>query len=111
MALCNNKPVGFDVINSPFGKLTCNNSYYAFGYPNFTLDQYCDGYIFQNSFTNYKPITMEPDFITEENLPITKKRMKCIGLEIEYIDMLSVENACESFFEDIRNHFKHLMKQ
>jgi len=110
MALCNNKPVGFDVVNTPFGKLTCNNSYYAFGYPNFTLDQYCDGYVFQNSFVNYKPITMEPDFITEENLPIAKKRMECMGLEKEYIAMLSVENACESFFEDIRNHFKHLIK-
>lgn len=110
MALCNNKPIGFDVVNSPFGKLTSNNSYYAFGHPNFTLDQYCDGYIFQNSFANYKPITMEPDFITEENLPIAKKRMECIGLERDYIDMLSVENACELFFEDIRNHFKHLIK-
>ena len=110
MALCNNKPVGFDVVNSPFGKLTSNNSYYAFGHPNFTLDQYCDGYIFQNSFANYKPITMEPDFITEENLPIAKKRMECIGLEKDYIDMLSVENASELFFEDIRNHFKHLIK-
>jgi len=111
MALFNNKPVGFDVVNTPFGKLTSNNSYYAFGYPNFTLDQYCDGYIFQNSFANYKPITMEPDFITKENLAIAKKRMACIGLEKEYIDMLSVENACELFFEDIRNHFKHLVKE
>lgn len=111
MALCNNKPVGFDVVNTPFGKLTCTNSYYAFGYPHFTLDQFCDGYIFQNSFANYKPITMEPGFITEENLPIAKKRMKCMGLEEEYINMLSVENACESFFEDIRNHFRHLIKE
>ncbi len=111
MSLFNNKPVGFDVINSPFGKLTSNNSYYAFGYPNFTLDQYCDGYIFQNSFANYQPITMEVDFITKENLPIAKKRMTCMGLEKDYINALTVENANELFFEDIRNHFRHLIKE
>lgn len=111
MLIFQNKPVGFDVINSPFGKLTSNNSYYAFGHPNFTLDQYCDGYIFQNTFANYKPITMEKNFITEKNLPVAKKKMECIGLEKEYINSLTVENANEFFFEDIRNHFKHLMKE
>jgi len=105
----NNKAVGFDVINSPFGKLTSNNSYYAFGYPDFTLEEYCDGYIFQNAFANYKPITMEEGFITEKNMAIVKKKMKCIGLDKEFIDSLSVKNANVLLFEDIRNHFKHLM--
>lgn len=111
MSIFNNKPVGFDVINSPFGKLTSNNSYYALGYPNFTLDQFCDGYIFQNSFKNYMPITMEDDFITLENLPRVKKNMECFGHEKAYIDSLTVENAKEFFFEDIRWHFEHLMKE
>jgi hypothetical protein len=111
MTIFNNKPVGFDVINSPFGKLASNNSYYALGYQNFTLEQYCDGYIFQNSFTNYKPITMENNFITLENLPVVKKNMECFGSEKDYIDSLTVENANEFFFEDIRNHFIHLMKE
>ncbi len=111
MAIFNNKPVGFDAINSPFGKLTSNNSYYAMGYPEFTLDQYCDGYIFQNSFANYKPITMEDSFITLENLPLVKKKMECNGHEKEYIESLTLENANEFFFEDIRNHFKHLIKE
>jgi len=109
MTIFNNKPIGFDVINTPFGKLTCNNSYYAFGYPNFTLDKYCDGYIFQNTFANYKPITMEDNFITEKNLPVAKKKLECIGVEKEFIDSLTVENANVLMFEDIRNHFNHLM--
>ena len=109
MTIFNNRPVGFDVINSPFGKLTCNNSYYAFGYPDFTLEKYCDGYIFQNDFANYEPITMEENFITEENLPVVKKKMECIGMEKEFIDSLTGENANILFFEDIRNHFRHLM--
>jgi len=108
MLIFNNKPVGFDVLNSPFGKLTCNNSYYTFGYPNFTLDNFCDGYIFQNSFANYKPITMEENFITEENLSVAKKKMECIGMEKHYIDSLSVKNANILLFEDIRDHFNHL---
>lgn len=111
MKIFDNKPVGFDVINTPFGKLTCNNSYYTFGYPGFTLDKYCDGYIFQNSFEDYKPITMEDNFITEDNLHIAKKKLICIGLEKEEVDSLTVENANEFLFEDIRNHFKHLMNK
>jgi hypothetical protein len=109
MTIFDSKPVGFDVINTPFGKLKCDNSYYAFGYPNFTLDKYCDGYIFQNTFANYKPITMENNFITKENLPFVKKYLECLDVGKELIDSLTVENANEFFFEDIRKHFKHLM--
>ncbi len=110
MNLFENKPVGFDVINSPFGKLTCNNSYYAFGYPDFTLDQYCDGYIYQNEFKNYQPITMEENFINANNIGELKDFLICLDVEQGYINSINTESANEILFEDIRKHFDHLMK-
>lgn len=62
MSLYSDKRVGFDVENSPFGQLKSTNSYYALGYDNFTLDKYCDGYIYQDAFEYYQPITMENGF-------------------------------------------------
>lgn len=111
MNLFGDRPVGFDVVNSPFAKLTCTNSYYAFGYPGFTLDQFCDGYIFQSGFKDYQPITMEHGYITPQNISKAKKNLSCIGLSQENIDSLTVENANEVLFEDIRNHFSHLIKK
>ena len=110
MKLLENKPVGFDMADSPFGKLSCNNSYYAFGYQNFTLDQYCDGYIYQNEFKNYKPITMEKKFITAKNIEYLKFYLNCLNVEQALIDSINVENANEILMEDIRNHFDHLIK-
>ncbi len=104
------KSVGFDVVNSPFGKLSCNNSYYAFGYPDFTLNQYCDGYIYQNEFKNYQPITMEENFITAKNIQSLKYYLNCLNIEQSLIDSITIENATEILKEDIRSHFEHLMK-
>jgi hypothetical protein len=104
------KRVGFDVIGTPFGKLTANDTYYAFGYPNFTLDKFCDGYIYQCAFKDYEPITMEPDFITSTNIDKLKSFLTCLKLSKQYIDSITPQNANDNLFEDIRNHFRHLMK-
>ena len=103
------KRVGFDVVGTPFGRLISTDSYYALGYPDFTLDKYCDGYIYQCAFRDYQPITMEKGFITPENIGILKKHLRCIGVEEDFINSITVENANEELFEDIRNHFRHLM--
>jgi hypothetical protein len=105
-----NRPVGFDVVGTPFGKLTSDDSYYAIGYPDFTLDQYCDGYIYQGRFRDYQPITMEKDFITPDNIDRLKDHLRCIGVAEEWVDSIRVDNANRILFEDIRKHFKHLMK-
>ena len=110
MNLFDNKPVGFDVVNSPFGKITCDNSFYALGYPNFTLSQYCDGYIYLSAFKNFQPITMEENFITEKNIVKLKELLRCKGTDQNYIDSIKVENANEMLMEGIGNLFKHLMK-
>jgi uncharacterized iron-regulated protein len=63
------KRVGFDVQGSPFGRLRDPNTYYAFGYEDFTLDAYTDGYIFQKAFSDYAGVTTDKDFITAKELP------------------------------------------
>jgi len=103
------KRVGFDVVGTPFGRLTSNDSYYALGYPGFTLDQYCDGYIYQYAFKDYQPITMEENFITKENIADLKKHLSCIGVSPLFIKSITVKNANRKLMEDIRKHFRHLM--
>ena len=63
-----NKSVGFDVKGSPFGAITDNQSYYSLGHARFTLDNYCDGYIFQGRLEDYEGVTVDPLSITEANL-------------------------------------------
>ncbi len=104
------KRVGFDVAGTPFGKLTATDTYYAFGYPDFTLDKFCDGYIYQYAFKDYKPITMEPNFVTSTNIDNLKSFLNCLKLPKQYVDSITPQNANENLFEDIRNHFRHLMK-
>jgi len=60
--------VGFDVRGTPFGELPDEIAYYALGYEDFTLADYCDGYIYQRHFPDYEGVTPDPQFITQENL-------------------------------------------
>ena len=78
-------PVGSDVKGSPFGALHDNSAYYALGYDDFTLSTYCDGYIYQKPFSEYEGCTVDPLFITEDNIgeavanlpnPAARKYMK-----------------------------------
>ena len=96
------KPVGFDVYNSPFGNLTSNNTLYAFGYKDFTLKMFCDGYIYQGEFKNYENVTMEKDFITSENLDDLKSFLKCAEWSEEAIDSITIKNANEKLFYDYK---------
>jgi hypothetical protein len=61
------KRVGFDVRGTPFGKLKDDDTYYALGYPDFTLSTMCDGYIFLNHFKDFEGCTIDTKFITEKN--------------------------------------------
>lgn len=104
------KRVGFDVVNSPFGELTATDTYFAFGHPNFTLDEFCDGCIYQYAYADYEPITMEQDFITENNIDRLKSYLRCYGLPNIYVNSIKPMNANKKFFEDATKHFKHLKK-
>ena len=60
--------VGFDVAGSPFGGLRDDESYYALGHEEFTLGMFCDGYVYQKDLEDYEGCTVDPAFITADNL-------------------------------------------
>lgn len=105
-----NKRVGFDVIKSPFGKLTSSNSYYKYGQSNFSLDKFCDGYIYQKELKDYQSMTSEEDFFTENNLQELKDFLLCVGVNKERVNNLTTKSANKTIKEDIRLHFKHLVQ-
>lgn len=61
-------PVGFDVKDSPLGKLREENTYYSLGYVAFTLATMTDGYIYLVPFRKFESITVDQKFITAANL-------------------------------------------
>lgn len=63
-----NKRLGFDIRGTPFGAVPDNTSYYSLGYANFTLGTYCDGYIFPGQLKEYQGATIDPLFVTVDNL-------------------------------------------
>jgi len=58
---------GFDVIGTPFAKLTGKHSMWQHGYPDFTLDDFCDGYIIQGPLKEYKGVDVAANFLTDQN--------------------------------------------
>lgn len=111
MNLFNNKSVGFDVISTPFGQLTSNDSYYQNGYPNFTLKQFCDGYIFLKPIKEYKQTTWEKGFIDENNIEALRKFMNCGSNNKSKYDTLSIDYANELLISDPTRYFKNLLEK
>lgn len=62
------KKVGFDVRDTPFGKLRDDSTFYSAGYDTFILSDFCDGYVFQKHIEDYEGCTVDPLFVTEDNL-------------------------------------------
>jgi hypothetical protein len=62
------KRLGFDVAGTPFGPLGDKGTFYALGSKAFTFGDFCDGYIWERSFSEYEGCTVDPLYITAENL-------------------------------------------
>ncbi len=67
-------PFGVDTKGTPFGELQGKNSIYKYGYPNFTLKDFCDGYIFLNPISEYESVTVIPNFVTPEKVEFIKQQ-------------------------------------
>lgn len=59
--------VGFDVSNSPFGRLPAVTSYWSHATDNFRLDMYCDGWIYQKPLSQYEGVTVVPGWFNDGN--------------------------------------------
>jgi hypothetical protein len=62
------KRVGFDVVDSPFGGLSDSDALYSVGRRDFTFSDFCDGYIFLMPFSEYQGCSVDPLFITRDNI-------------------------------------------
>lgn len=67
-------PFGADTKDTPLGNLTGKTSVYKYGYPNFTLKDFCDGYIFLKPILDYKPVTVISNFITPKKVEFIKEQ-------------------------------------
>ena len=110
MNLFDDKRVGFDTKNRPFGKLTSSNTYYKYGQNNFTLNEFCDGYIYQQKFTESEPVTIEENFFTEGNIDELKCFFLKIGVKKDYVNALTVQSANKFDEDNIRKFFKLLIE-
>ena len=61
------KRVGFDVRNTPFGELQDDKTLYSAGREKIELGDFCDGYVFQRDVVDYEGCTVDPLFVTEKN--------------------------------------------
>ncbi len=67
MAMNNNQPLGFDLLNSPMGKLR-DNSYFSMCYDDFNLEMLFDGYIFLAPLSELKGCSVIDGFVNEDNI-------------------------------------------
>jgi hypothetical protein len=107
-----NKPVGFDVKGSPFGKLGSSNAYYALGSDNFKMEDLCDGYIFLKPYKEYKKVSIAKNFYTDNNLDEIKEFLRGNGLPEEKVKNLTTEMVIDIISNDgnIEKRFNHLMQ-
>lgn len=64
---------GVDVAQTPLGEFPGTTSVYSRGYEDFTLADFCDGYICQGLLTDYEPVTPIPDFVNASNLALVRR--------------------------------------
>jgi len=109
MDLMGNIPIGFDAKNTVMGKLKANDTYYAFGYEDFKLEDFCDGYIFLLPYKKVEFVSVVPNFYDEYNLSKLKDFWKCIGFT-EDEHTITIEEVVETFNYKPEDDFGDLMK-
>jgi len=60
--------IAFDTRGTPFGKVPGQTSIYKHGYEKFTLEMFCDGYIYQKPLSEYKGVHAIHNFVNEKNI-------------------------------------------
>lgn len=67
MDMNNNRPLGFDLLNSPMGKLR-DYSRYSMCYEDFNLEMLFDGYLFLAPLGELEGCSVINDFVNEQNI-------------------------------------------
>jgi hypothetical protein len=102
MARLDNRPMGFDAKNTVMGKLKADKTYYAFGYDDFRLELFCDGYIFLTPFSEVQAVSVEMNFYDEYNLNKFKHFNRCYFPE-EQLQAFTKESIVEIITKKIED--------
>jgi hypothetical protein len=62
------RPVGFDIVGSPFGELRIADAVYRHGYEDFRLKDFCDGWVYTRPISQYFGVSPIAEWINEGNL-------------------------------------------
>jgi hypothetical protein len=92
---------GFDVTDSPFGRILLQESFFAEGKDKVYLKDLCSGFLVINPIKQYVPATTIPGFINAENLAAAQLNFPGPKKEALTIDKLNAE---------IENNVKQLSK-
>ncbi len=74
MNMNNDKPVGFDLMNTPLGRLP-DNSFFSLCHNDFRMEDFFDGYIFISPFRSLTGCTIDPLFFENKDWADIKKQM------------------------------------
>jgi hypothetical protein len=85
--------VGFDTHGTPFGRLPATTAVYRHGYAHFTLEDFCDGYVYQEPFSEYEGVTPIKDFVNAGNLKWARQHSSNPELRTWTIDEFNREAA------------------
>lgn len=100
MTSFNNKPVGFDVAGTPFGKLDSKDSFYSIGHEDFTLADFCDGYIFLKPYRQIEIVSVADSFYTGNRLNEIREYYIGLGLSEDKVNSWSQEAIEKAIADD-----------
>jgi len=90
------KDRGFDILGTPFGKIIDTENDRSLGYKNFSLEDFCDGYIYQLPFSEFVPVSLDYGFVSKsniknaiENWPNPESRKKITSVK-KYYEIMKV---------------------
>lgn len=66
------RPVGFDLVDGPFGEIRVEDAVYRHGYEDFKLADFCDGWIYTRPISECEGVTPIPGWVNESNLEFAR---------------------------------------
>lgn len=99
------RPVGFDLPGSPFDTVRVGDAVYMHGYEDFTIGDFCDGWIYTKPISAYEGVTPIPGWIDAGNIERARAgspNPEFRDASIEQFDRAVARSA------DIPRHWGHL---
>jgi len=99
------RPVGFDLDGGPFGEIRVRDAVYQHGYEDFTLADFCDGWIYRRPISEYEGVTPIAGWVDEDNLERARAQSPNPAFRNASIERFNEAIARDA---EIRRRWKHL---